>query len=364
MIQHKQPKMKAKRVSKAQRVDIITTLPQAIIETILCLLPIEEAARTSVLSKEWRYKWTTLPKLEFYEDDVKLLSGTSSISDLESARKNMDTRCKLFYTIHQVLLLRQGPIHDFTLLMDAHRSCYEIDQILLHLSRNHAVKKLRFEFEDYNTYALPLSFFSLHHLTDLYLENCNIDQKPIFNGFANLTNLSFICGKISGKALQHLLSNCPSLKSLYLQILEEDFLGSEYPSIMELFKCLPMIEDLTIWGDTILPLVKASLPQELPASLLHLKYCIIQQMCFVDGYRLPFLAVLMKCSPNLEKIELQIDDSDRDMVMLEEDSVTLEEFSNVWLEHLNVLEIEYFTHVKLVLELVKFILARSPSLKK
>ncbi|KAJ0432731.1 putative leucine-rich repeat domain superfamily, F-box-like domain superfamily [Helianthus annuus] len=65
MIRRKQPKVKGKRLPKVERVDRITTLPQAIVETILCLLPIEEAARTSVLSREWRYKWTTIPKLEF-----------------------------------------------------------------------------------------------------------------------------------------------------------------------------------------------------------------------------------------------------------------------------------------------------------
>ncbi|MFS8029609.1 putative leucine-rich repeat domain superfamily [Helianthus anomalus] len=100
--------------------------------------------------------------------------------------------------------------------MDAHHTCFEIDQILPHLSRNHTVKKLRFDFYDDNAYRLPLSLFSLHHLTDLDLENCNINQKPIFNGFGSLTSLSLISIKISRKALLHLLSNCPSLKCLFM----------------------------------------------------------------------------------------------------------------------------------------------------
>ncbi|KAJ0471164.1 putative leucine-rich repeat domain superfamily, F-box-like domain superfamily [Helianthus annuus] len=362
MIRGKQPKVKAKCLSKVERVDRITTLPQAVVETILCLLPIKEAARTSVLSREWRYKWTTIPELEFYQDDLKESSDGSETSDLERARNNMDTRCKLIYVIHQVLLLHQGPIREFTLSMDAHHTCFEIDQIILHLSRNHAVKKLRFEFYDYNTYGLPLSFFSLHHLTDLYLANCNINQKPIFNGFGSLTNLSLIFVKISRKALLHLLSNCPSLKRLDMLI--RDFLGDEKPNIMELFKCLPMIERLTTGGDIIPSLVQASVSQELPASLIHLKYCYIEDLSFKDGYGLPFIAALIKCSPNLEKIELAMNDDEIKSVLLDEYSVTLEKYSNVWLEHLNELQIRYFTHVKPVLELTKFILARSPNLKK
>ncbi|KAJ0431225.1 putative leucine-rich repeat domain superfamily, F-box-like domain superfamily [Helianthus annuus] len=364
MTRGRQPKVKAKCLSKVERVDRITTLPRAIVETILCLLPIKEAARTSVLSREWRYNWTTIPKLAFYQDHVKKSSDGSETSDLERARNNMDTRCKLIYVIHQVLLLHQGLIREFTLSMDAHYTCFEIDQILLHLSRNHAVKKLRFDFYDDNAYRLPLSLFSLHHLTDLDLENCNINQKPIFNGFGSLTSLSLISVKISRKALLHLLSNCPSLKCLFM--LRVDFLGDEKPNIMELFKCLPMIEDLTTWGDVISSLVQVSVSQELPTSLIHLKYCYIEELSFKDGYGLPFIVALIKCSPNLETIDLAMDDDDDEIksVLLHEYSVTLEKYSNVWLEHLNELEIGYFTHVKPVLELVKFILARSPNLKK
>ncbi|MFS8031599.1 putative F-box-like domain superfamily protein [Helianthus anomalus] len=71
MIQQTLPEMEAKHLSKAQQLDRITTLPQSIIETILCLLPIEETARTSILSREWRFKWTTIPKLVFLDDTVK-----------------------------------------------------------------------------------------------------------------------------------------------------------------------------------------------------------------------------------------------------------------------------------------------------
>ncbi|MFS7927915.1 putative F-box-like domain superfamily protein [Helianthus anomalus] len=37
------------------KVDVISKLPSGITIAILCLLPIQEAARTSNLSKEWRY---------------------------------------------------------------------------------------------------------------------------------------------------------------------------------------------------------------------------------------------------------------------------------------------------------------------
>ncbi|KAI7736647.1 hypothetical protein M8C21_028452, partial [Ambrosia artemisiifolia] len=238
---------------------------------------------------------------------MKQLNWWKQVSRSEYARIKKDMRCRLFYVIHQVLLLRQGPIHEFTLSMDAHDTCFEIDQIILHLSRNHTIKKLTFNFNDQSSYGLPLSFFtSLPQLTDLDLEHCVINHKPIFNGFGSLTRLSLSNISISKETLLHLLSNCPSLKSLCLLLFEEDFLSDGKPNIMELFKCLPVIEHLTTLGHIIRlkRLVQASVSKELPTSLIHLKYVCIEQMCFVDGYGLPFLAVLTKCCPNLEKIKL------------------------------------------------------------
>ncbi|KAI7728730.1 hypothetical protein M8C21_005304 [Ambrosia artemisiifolia] len=170
--------------------------------------------------------------------------------------------------------------------------------------------------------------------------------------------------RISKESLLHLLSNCPSLKWLNLGLPEEDFLSDEKPSMMELFKCLPVIEHLKTWGYIVRlkSLGEVSVPKELLPSLIHLKYVSIVQMCFVDGYGLHSLAVLIKCCPNLEKLKLVIDtDWDTENVI---ESAVLEEYSDVWLEHLNELKINFFLNNKSELEFVKFILARSPSLKK
>ncbi|KAJ0823230.1 putative F-box domain, leucine-rich repeat domain superfamily, F-box-like domain superfamily [Helianthus annuus] len=50
--------------------DIISTLPQNIIEDILTRMPIRDALRTSVLSMRWRYTWRGMPKLTFTDDMV------------------------------------------------------------------------------------------------------------------------------------------------------------------------------------------------------------------------------------------------------------------------------------------------------
>ncbi|KAF7848178.1 hypothetical protein BT93_L2221 [Corymbia citriodora subsp. variegata] len=45
----------------------INDLPEAILEHILSFVPIEDAVRTCVLSKNWRYLWTSYPNLELVE---------------------------------------------------------------------------------------------------------------------------------------------------------------------------------------------------------------------------------------------------------------------------------------------------------
>ncbi|KAJ0698086.1 putative FBD domain, leucine-rich repeat domain superfamily, F-box-like domain superfamily [Helianthus annuus] len=378
--------MKAKRLSKAQRLSstTINTLPQTIIENILCLLPIQEAARTSILSKEWRYKWTTIPKLKFGSSTLSKGKNKEKLpSDIASARKNMDERCKLFNAIHHVLLMRQGPIHEFTFHTIGTYHCFELDQIIFHLSRNHAVKKLKLAFNRLTfSYKLPLCAFSMHQLTDLDLRNVDIDHQPIFSGFGSLRSLCLYYVKISTKALLHLLSSCPSLKrftlvsshlnfilmgflnvSEYCKLLQLGFIGCKDCTIVELFECLPVIEHLTIYGGTPQPwLVPDSVPNELPTSLIHLKYFCFNRLYFGDDHGLIFLLILIKCSPNLEKIELEIakgigDDNETWFGILEENS-------DVRLEHLKELEIHYFRNLNHEMELVTVILARSPKLKK
>ncbi|XP_076901090.1 F-box/FBD/LRR-repeat protein At1g13570-like [Bidens hawaiensis] len=198
--------------------DRFSRLPVGILESILCFLPIQEAARTSILSKEWRYHWLKIPKLAFIQDILQESTDVAEPSVLEqsfdgpSERKEMTSRCKLFYAIYQVLLMHQGPIHDLTIHMYVDRSCVEIDHILLHLLKKNTVKILKLDL--YGNYTLPSSLFSLHQLTVLYLNGSVIDNLPSFTGFSSLTTLNLQEVYISEKALRHLLLSCSLLKRL------------------------------------------------------------------------------------------------------------------------------------------------------
>ncbi|GJY65609.1 F-box/FBD/LRR-repeat protein-like protein [Tanacetum coccineum] len=298
--------MKASRLSS----DIISSLPPIIKETILCLLPIQEAVRTSVLSKEWRYSWTKMPKLVFNDRKFRISTELNRLSVMEqtfhnlSERKTMSDKCKFFYAIYQVLLLHQGPILEFTLSMHgANYGCVEIDQMITHLSRKNTVTKLMLDLN--NSYRLPLSIFSLQQLTDLTLTHCEIDHQPPSNGFASLTSLCLEGVDITKKTHLDLISSCPVLKRLELNASDDGSgcfgIDDKGAALIELLKCLHGVAQLTfgLWN-----FEKSVFPRELPTLLVHLKYVCLVHWSFIDKFWLHLLALLMRSSPNLEKIEI------------------------------------------------------------
>ncbi|XP_028060556.1 F-box/FBD/LRR-repeat protein At1g13570-like [Camellia sinensis] len=102
--------------------DIITHLPDNVKETILMSLPLQDAVRTSILSRKWGYMWARLPQLLFDDKFCR---------ELIRNQKN-----KLMMTIYQVLLLHREPIPKFILNLSRLESCPEINQLILFLSNN------------------------------------------------------------------------------------------------------------------------------------------------------------------------------------------------------------------------------------
>ncbi|KAJ0903598.1 putative FBD domain, leucine-rich repeat domain superfamily, F-box-like domain superfamily [Helianthus annuus] len=314
--------------------DRISKLPVGVIETILCLLPIQEAARTSILSKEWRYHWIKIPKLVFIEDQFQEWTRGPKPSAIElrlnkpSKRKDMAKRCKFFYAIYQVLLMHEGPIHEFTLSMEVDTSCVEIDHIILHLSKKNTLKMLKLDLD------------------------AGADE-----GHSVWTHK---------KTLHRLLSSCPLLKRLALGHGMTILYDVEGSTIVDLFGCVPVIEYLYVVVFGLEDFLPKRLPKKLPTSLVHLKYlCVtVDTLCFTNIYGLPFLALLFRSSPNLETVKLVMWGEEPYVDEDDLGSFTLDDYSDITLEHLKEFEILDFTDSENELDFVRLILAKSPVLKK
>ena len=79
--------------------DMISDLPNNIIENILIRLPISDVVGTSASSRKWRYKWVTIPHLVI----------DSSLGKKLLERRGQSGKCELVKVVYRLLLLHKGP---------------------------------------------------------------------------------------------------------------------------------------------------------------------------------------------------------------------------------------------------------------
>ncbi|XP_060185027.1 F-box/FBD/LRR-repeat protein At1g13570-like isoform X3 [Lycium barbarum] len=170
---------------EGDREDRISDLPRNVIDRILELLPVQDAARTSILSRKWRYIWAMLPSLVL---DVYLYLGLR-----RKSRSNFKE------AVDDILLMHMGNIVKFVLdayVLDDSEACFSsydksavIDRWVLYVTRN-GVKELALCMSDDNTYRLPPSIFNCLTLTQLMLSYCVFKPPNSLVGFQNLITLA------------------------------------------------------------------------------------------------------------------------------------------------------------------------------
>ncbi|XP_059438540.1 F-box/LRR-repeat protein At3g26922-like [Corylus avellana] len=176
-------------------------LPEEVLRHILSFLPIEDAARTSVLSKRWEYLWASIPNLDF------LL--------LRSAKRDIT----LFMNfVDRVLSLRKSSvIKRFTLccyvILDASRVSTWISATV-----RHKVQELRIELHDCKgVFSLPYCLFTCETLISLHLDMPCILKLPTTICFSNLKILTIENVTFSDEYLtQQFFSGLPVLENLKL----------------------------------------------------------------------------------------------------------------------------------------------------
>ncbi|KAJ0669509.1 putative F-box domain, leucine-rich repeat domain superfamily, F-box-like domain superfamily [Helianthus annuus] len=212
--------------------DRMSNLPPSIIQNILTRMPMRDAFRTSILSRNWRYHCRNMSKLSF----DKYMFHT---------RFALSKKCTfLHHVVYPVLLLHQGPILEFSLRLNVIDSCWEIDQIILHLSRNYALKEFQLSIGPGGEYTLLPAFFNLQHLTVLKLHNCAFQPPVTSKGFGRLVTLYFYNVSITAEAFLRFISSCPLLKDFTLIGDKRHFWGLWSCNFIELFERIPLVERL------------------------------------------------------------------------------------------------------------------------
>ncbi|KAE9454458.1 hypothetical protein C3L33_13617, partial [Rhododendron williamsianum] len=181
--------------------DIISHLPGYVLDKILMCLPIQDAVRTSLLSREWRYAWMKLPQLVFDEMFYRDLNKTM--------------HAKLLMIIYKVMFLHRGPIIKFALSLPGLESCSEIDQWILYVSNND-IQDFTLHIWEGELYKLPSSLYTCSLLKHLSLFFCMFKPPPGFEGFTRLLSLTLDEVVIADDVLSSLISSCPLLEQLTL----------------------------------------------------------------------------------------------------------------------------------------------------
>ncbi|KAI3719919.1 hypothetical protein L6452_20825 [Arctium lappa] len=194
------------KASKFASEDIISNMPKNVITNILDRLPIQDAVRTGILSRSWRFNWTMLSQLVFDEKLFRYLQ-----------RKEHNQ----FYKrdLGRLLLHFRGFIAKFVLYIPDrvyHQTDDGFGEDINHWILFLSTKGMT-EFVFLNTptmLKLSTHLFSCLELKHLKLHKCQLYYVPGFHGFPNLLSLDFHKVLFESCICREFITGCPLLEIL------------------------------------------------------------------------------------------------------------------------------------------------------
>ncbi|KAJ4768240.1 F-box/RNI-like/FBD-like domains-containing protein [Rhynchospora pubera] len=188
--------------------DLISQLPDWILHSILSLVPVKDAARTSVLSSRWRHLWKDVP-LRLDDDSFNPHNRRPYddryyhvVSDpwLDWSRKAVSS---IFYSHH-------GPIESLRLSLFYP---FQMDRFV-ETAVQRGIRELNLVPFDFgrDTFKLPLSLLFCNTLHQLSLRRCTFPQALLPSIFPNLRELRLDSVPLP----DDLLSKCVSLETLQI----------------------------------------------------------------------------------------------------------------------------------------------------
>uniref|UniRef100_A0A803L7G1 F-box domain-containing protein n=1 Tax=Chenopodium quinoa TaxID=63459 RepID=A0A803L7G1_CHEQI len=196
--------------------DRISNMPPNVSQQILDCLPLQQAARTSVLSKYWRNKWASTSQL--------ILDWSFITSICEKRSEPSDKLLAYNKAVNDILLSHVGPIGKFVLYIPYWFPNGTDFSSWLRFVYDNDVKEITLE-DDRSLGGLTRNFptcsFSFVRLTHLTLLECKLGSlSPTFRGFPCILSLKIdtTYGIYWPNVLTDLISKCPLLERLHLSL--------------------------------------------------------------------------------------------------------------------------------------------------
>ncbi|WOG99811.1 hypothetical protein DCAR_0519167 [Daucus carota subsp. sativus] len=374
-------------------VDRLGNLPRSLIELILKHLPVHDVARMSILSKTWRDVWVMHPHLVLDELFFKQL-----VSKKVSKKDKLAQVSQVSRTISNILLVHTGPILKFHLFIPRDlplHQCVDVDFWIKNISN--AVRKLELFNKPFTAYKIPLYLFSCSELTHLHLTKCILNPPHRFGGFCNLISVKLedivITADMSfGTQLKTLeLEGCAGIKHLgchfdnnnvltRLVILysEEIDLGwfeciqkvetlmlkavsnsrNERISFNKLVANMPRINALVLDDFFLESLEPGATVLERPITTLRLLFLVR-----VRSEYLVHVQYLIRCSPNLLHLDINLENGVNSSDNMEAPDFMVSS-AHMILDKLKVVEMHGIVGSKAEFQLIKFLLASTPWLRR
>jgi hypothetical protein len=201
----------------SQNFDMINLLPISVLITIISFLPFKEAARTSILAKNWMHLWKSTTNVEFNEHYFS--------RSYEFQRKDFLKFITLWIETHQ----QNSNIEKFSLTLldpDPETDC-DIIERCVDFATQHGVKDLALNFSDTNwteeeydepeaLFELPTKVYEHKALESIKLFSCGFVETELIKLHA-LKVISFGWMELKNNAINILLSNCKMIETLSLK---------------------------------------------------------------------------------------------------------------------------------------------------
>ncbi|XP_048573007.1 F-box/FBD/LRR-repeat protein At1g13570-like [Triticum urartu] len=191
-------------------VDLVGNLPEDVLCTVLSKLSLEEAVRTSAVSRKWRYLWTVCPKLSFDGNTIR-------------GKNNYEKRVYnlvFSHIVNRVLGQCSGKlVEELEIKIELNRMLVEHLDNWVRFAVSSRAKALVFDLAReqrqppgcHDRYKFPFELLdedSIHRLQKLHLSFVDLQPPMHFSGFPNLRKLDLSIVSVNGKEIEHMLSNC------------------------------------------------------------------------------------------------------------------------------------------------------------